>query len=119
MSNSVLMSPDDVRVRAAFDWIRRHWTFDENPGLGQQGLYYYYHTMARALRVGQQHEITDLDDRKHNWREELIDAVVARQRDDGSWRNQADRWMEGMPEMATIFALLALEEAIKPVAAIE
>jgi hypothetical protein len=109
------LSPDDLRVRAAFDWIRHHWTFDENPGLGQQGLYYYYHTMARALRAAQQDVITDIDGNSHNWREELIDALVARQRDDGSWVNSADRWLEGRPVMATVFAVLALEEALKPV----
>jgi hypothetical protein len=109
------LSPDDLRVRAAFDWIRHHWTFDENPGLGQQGLYYYYHTMARALRAAQQDVITDIDGTAHNWREELIDALVARKRDDGSWLNGADRWLEGQPVMATIFAVLALEEALKPV----
>ncbi|MBT8484723.1 MAG: hypothetical protein HKO59_11490 [Phycisphaerales bacterium] len=108
------LSPDDVRVRAAFDWIRRHWTFDENPGLGRQGLYYYYHAMARALRVGQQTVITDNDGTPHNWREELITAVTKRQGESGLWRNDADRWLEGEEAMATIFALLALEEAIKP-----
>ncbi|MCA9245444.1 MAG: hypothetical protein KDA32_15935, partial [Phycisphaerales bacterium] len=79
------LSADDVRVRAAFDWMRRHWTFDENPGLGEQGLYYYYHTVARALAVGQQTTITDLDGVAHNWREELIDALARRQQEDGSW----------------------------------
>ena len=108
------LSPDDVRVRAAFDWIRRHWTFEENPGLGQQGLYYYYHTMARALRAAQQHTIT-VDGTPHNWREELVDAAVARQHEDGSWRNPADRWLEGEPVMATIHAVLALQEVLKPV----
>jgi squalene-hopene/tetraprenyl-beta-curcumene cyclase len=109
------LSPDDLRVRAAYDWIRRHFTFDENPGLGQQGLYYYYHAMSRALRVAQQHTITDVNGAAHNWREALIDALAERQRDDGSWVNEADRWMEGNPELVTAYALLALEEALKPV----
>lgn len=109
------LSPDDVRVRAAFDWVRNHWTFDENPGLGQQGLYYYYHTMARALHIAQQHEITDVAGVKHNWREELIDAIGKRQREDGSWINDADRWMEGDPVLVTVYCVLALEEALKPV----
>jgi len=107
------LSPDDVRVRAAFDWIRKHFTFDENPGLGSQGLYYYYHTMSRALRVAQQDIITDESGEKHNWRAELIDAIVERQNPDGSWVNAAERWMEGIPEMATIYSVLALEEALK------
>lgn len=109
------LSPDDVRVRAAFDWIRRHWTFDENPGMGQQGLYYYYAAMSRALNIAQQHEITDHAGTTHNWRAELIDALAQRQRDDGTWKNESDRWMEGLPEMATIHAALALEETLKPV----
>jgi squalene-hopene/tetraprenyl-beta-curcumene cyclase len=108
------LSPDDIRVRAAFDWIRHHWTFDENPGLGQQGLYYYYHTMARALFVAQQDRITDIEGREHNWREELIDAILARQSADGSWVNNADRWLEGQPVLTTTYAVLSLEEALKP-----
>ncbi len=108
------LSPDDVRVRAAFDWIRRHFTFQENPGIGQQGLYYYFHTMSRALRMAQQDIITDTQGVEHNWREELIEAIVARQKEDGSWQNDEDRWLEGHPVMATTFAVLALEEALKP-----
>jgi len=107
------LSPDDVRVRAAFEWIRRNWTFDENPGMGQEGLYYYYHTMSRALRAAQQHTI-EIDGTRHNWRDELTQAILARQRADGSWQNPADRWMEAEPVIATVFAVLALEEAIKP-----
>lgn len=109
------LSPDDVRVRAAFDWIRNHWTFDENPGIGQLGLYYYYHTIARALFIAQQDIITDTKGGKHNWREELIQALIKRQRDDGSWVNQADRWLEGQPSLVTCYGVLALEEALKPV----
>jgi len=109
------LSPDDVRVRAAFEWLRNNWTFEENPGLGQQGLYYYYHTLARALFVAQQETITDAEGNEHNWREELIDAIVKRQREDGSWKNKADRWLEGRPVMATVYSVLALEETIKAV----
>jgi squalene-hopene/tetraprenyl-beta-curcumene cyclase len=111
------LSPDDERVRAAFDWVRRHWTFDENPGLGQQGLFYYYLTMSRALTVGQQTHIADAKGVKHNWREELINAIAVRQKGDGSWRNETDRWLEGESVLATAYAVLALQEAIKPVLA--
>jgi squalene-hopene/tetraprenyl-beta-curcumene cyclase len=113
------LSADDVRVRSAYDWIRRNFTFEENPGLGQQGLYYYYLVMARALVVAQQARVTDIHGGTHNWREELIDALLRRQREDGSWQNQADRWLEGEPVMATAYALLALEEALKPVSRLE
>ncbi len=39
----------DPRVVAAHRWISEHYTLDENPGLGDDGLYYYYLTMARAM----------------------------------------------------------------------
>lgn len=107
------LSADDVRVRAAFDWVRRNWTFDENPGLGQQGLFYYYHTIARALRIAQQDSIEDTDGNTHNWREEMIDALAKRQAADGSWSNAAERWMEAEPVLATAYAVLALEEMLK------
>lgn len=108
------LSADDIRVRAAFDWVRKNWTFDANPGVGNQGLYYYYHTLGRALFVAQQDEITDDKGVKHNWREELIAAIAKRQKDDGSWTNDADRWMEGDPALVTAYSVLALQEAIKP-----
>lgn len=114
---------NDPRVRAAYDWIRRHFRFDENPGLGQQGLFYYYHAMARALRAAQQPIITPIAEpgaasavtsAPRNWREALVDALVERQRDDGSWVNSADRWLEGQPALCTTYAVLALEEILKP-----
>lgn len=112
------LTRDDPRVRAAFDWIRRHWTFAENPGLGQQGLYYYFHAMARCLLAAQQPEIETTDGATRNWRDELVAALVARQRDDGRWVNDADRWEEGQPDLVTIYAVLALEEALKPVVSV-
>ena len=45
------LTSKDPRVKAAFEWIQRHYTVEVNPGLGQQGLYYYYHTFAKALSV--------------------------------------------------------------------
>lgn len=107
------LSKDDPRVRAALDWLRSHWTFEENPGLGKQGLFYYYHTLARALRVSGLDRLADADGVEHDWRGELIDALLARQANDGSWVNDADRWMEGDPALVTIYAVLAMEEALK------
>lgn len=108
------LSQDDVRVRAAFDWMRRHFTFEENPGLGQHGLYYYYHAMARALRIAQQTTITDINGGEHHWRHEMIDAIVKRQMNEGAWRNEHDRWMEGDADLVTAYALLSLQEVLKP-----
>lgn len=40
---------EDIRVQAAMDWIRRHYDLTTNPGMGKQGLYYYYHVFAKTL----------------------------------------------------------------------
>lgn len=113
------LAPDDIRVRAAYDWIRRHWTFDENPGMGQQGLYYYYHAMSRALRVAQQRRVTDIGGVERDWRAELVRALLERQRDDGAWRNDADRWLENHEPLATAYAMLAIEETMKRAGPVE
>jgi squalene-hopene/tetraprenyl-beta-curcumene cyclase len=107
------LDADDPRVAAALDWIRGHWTFTENPGLDQQGVFYYLHAMARALRASGIEVIVTPDGVEHDWRTELIAAVAARQNADGSWRNEVDRWEESRPELCTIYATLALEEAMK------
>ena len=109
------LSKNDPRVQAAQKWIESNFTFSENPGLGQQGYYYYIHAAARAMLACGNDELTDSAGTQHNWREELIDSIIVRQRANGSWQNPEPRWMEDSPDLATVFAVLALEEAIKPV----
>lgn len=108
------LSVDDVRVRAVFDWVRRHMTFDENPGMGQQGLYYYYLAAARCLRIAQQDEIETPDGETIDWRLALSTAIIERQNEDGTWRNDAERWLEGEEVLCTAYAVLALQEILKP-----
>jgi squalene-hopene/tetraprenyl-beta-curcumene cyclase len=105
------LTRDDPRVKAAYDYITRHYTLDENPGLGQQGLYYYYHTFAKALSLLGRPTIKDASGRDHDWRAELVEALARRQHPDGSWVNPADRFMEGDPNLVTAYALLALAHA--------
>jgi squalene-hopene/tetraprenyl-beta-curcumene cyclase len=108
------LSKDDPRVKDALGWISLHFTFDENPGLGQQGYYYYIHAMSRALHASRIDALRDGSGRERRWRTELIDALVARQREDGTWRNDVERWEESNETLATVYCVLALEEAIKP-----
>ena len=109
-----MLLKDDPRVKDALGWIARHFTFEENPGLGQQGYFYYLHAMSRALHAAQLKSIADANGVAHDWRAELIAALASRQREDGSWKNTAERWEESNEELATIYAVLALEEALKP-----
>lgn len=108
----------DPRVRAAFDWIRSHYTLDENPnmpgGQSRDGLFYYYHVFAKTLNASGQETIVDQTGKPHAWRQDLILKLTSLQRPDGSWRNEADRWYEGDPHYVTGLAVLALQAALRP-----
>jgi squalene-hopene/tetraprenyl-beta-curcumene cyclase len=99
---------NDPRVKAALTYITGHYTLDENPGLGQQGLYYYYHTFAKTMAVLGEPTLTDAAGTVHDWKAELVAALAKRQQPDGSWVNPADRFLEGDPNLVTAYALLAL-----------
>ena len=102
------VAKDDPRVVAATDWLKRHYTFAENPGLGNAGRYYYLHTAAKALDALGQETFTDADGNEHRWRQELAAAIIADQQPDGSWVNDNPRWLEGDANLVTSYALLAL-----------
>jgi squalene-hopene/tetraprenyl-beta-curcumene cyclase len=102
------LSPDDPRVKAAADYIRAHYSLDENPGVGQGGLYYYYQTFAKALAMLGKPTLVDAKGTSHDWRAELVAALAKRQLPDGGWVNPADRFMEGDPNLVTSYGLLAL-----------
>lgn len=102
------LTADDPRVQAAKRWIAQHYDLDSNPGLGQQGLYYYYHAFAKTMDALGEPFFTDAQGRQHDWRAELFEALAKRQRANGSWVNEADRWMEGDPNLVTAYCLLAL-----------
>jgi squalene-hopene/tetraprenyl-beta-curcumene cyclase len=99
---------DDPRVKAAVEWIRKNYDLKSNPGMGDAGLYYYYHTFAKALDAMGVDEFVDEQGAKHDWRAELIAELASRQQPDGSWINDNERWLEGDPTLVTGYALLAL-----------
>lgn len=111
---------DDPRVQAAWKWLCENYTLDVNPGFQDssdptapyQGLFYYFHSMARALAVFETEVIVDGEGVEHRWQGELAGRLLAMQsRLDGSWINvNAPRWWEGNPVLATSYALLTLQE---------
>ncbi len=106
------LEKNDPRVRSAVDYGSRFWTLEENPGQGQQGLYFYFNVMARALSAAGLDALP-----KHGtaeeirWREEVVRKIASLQKPDGSWANANNRWWENDPVLATSYALLALEFA--------
>jgi squalene-hopene/tetraprenyl-beta-curcumene cyclase len=102
------LTPEDPRVKAAIAWLRKNYSLDSNPGMGTAGLYYYYHTCAKALDALGQETFTDDKGGEHHWRDELAAELIGRQRDDGSWTNENARWFEGDANLVTGYALLTL-----------
>jgi len=103
------VGPEDSRVKAALTWIRRNYDLKSNPGLRDAGLFYYYHTFAKALDAVGSDTVTDAKGESHNWRAELLSEIASRQQPNGSWVNEKNpRWLEGDSNLVTAYALLAL-----------
>lgn len=111
------VTADDPRVKAALEWAQKHYTLDENPGMGDAGLYYYYHTFAKALAALDSTSVADADGKLHDWRSELIAALAQRQQPNGAWLNENSRWLEGDANLVTGYALLTLSYCRPPAGA--
>jgi len=107
------LAKNDERVQAAYRWIKSHYTIEENPELGQQGLFYYYHVMAKALAIYGDSILVDTSNVAHDWHGDLADKLLSIQRTDGSWVNENGRWWENNPDLVTSYCIMALEELIK------
>lgn len=101
---SAKLDRGDPRVRQSLDYLTKYWTVDENPGMGSQGLYYFYDIMARALSAAKVTEVGG-----HDWKRELSAKVMSLQKPDGSWFNDNNRFWEADPVLCTSFAMLVLE----------
>ena len=102
------LSRDDPRVRSVYQYIGKHWTLDENPGQGNQGLYFYYDILAGALHTAAIEHITLADGTRIDWKEALAKELIHRQKPDGTWVNTSNRFWEADPVLSTSYALLAL-----------
>lgn len=103
----------DPSVEAVRKWIRDNYTVDENPGLGQKTVYYYYMVFARALQAADDTIITDASGRKHNWREELAAKLISLQHPDGFWVNSVPDEMQDNKVLVTTFVMSAIEAILK------
>jgi len=103
------LPPNDPRVRSALDWASRHWTLDENPGMGEQGLYFFYDIVGRALSVSGFESVPRPAERGGpvEWRSELLRKLRSLQRPDGSFANRNGRYWENDPVLATGYSAVA------------
>jgi squalene-hopene/tetraprenyl-beta-curcumene cyclase len=100
------VKPTDTRVTAVKEWLGKNYTLEENPGMGQQGLFYYFHTMSKTLALLD--EFKTADGKPVEWRKDLSKLLFNKQNADGSWANENGRWMEKDPILVTSYAVLAL-----------
>ena len=103
----------DVRVQSAKDWASRHWSLDENPGMGAEGLYYFFNVLAKSLAAAGDETLTLPDGRTVVWREEVARKLIALQKPDGFWVNENNRWWEADPNLVTAYTMLALATALQ------
>lgn len=111
------LSRTDPRTQAAWRWICDNYTLDENPGMGTDGLYYYYLMFSKALAAAGDAKLIVFSDagnsREPIWREDLITKLETLQNEDGSFKSVDDRWMENDPVLITAYALIALQHATR------
>jgi squalene-hopene/tetraprenyl-beta-curcumene cyclase len=105
---------DDRRVQAVMHWIRDNYTVDENPGLGQKTVYYYYMVFAKALQAIGESTITDAKGVRHNWREDLAKKLIALQHPEGYWVNTVPDEMQDNKVLVTCFTMMAIEATLQP-----
>jgi len=112
------LNRDDPRVTLAYDWIRQNYTLKENPGIGTDGMYYYFVTFARALDAWGLPTIETMNAdgtpaEVRDWANDLVDRLAELQNEDGSFKVIDDRWMEDNSVLITAYALLALQHAVR------
>ena len=108
------LQKNDRRVQSAFKWIGENYTLDENPGIGQKAVYYYYMVFAKALHAMGEPIITDAKGVAHNWREELAAKMLSLQLADGSWVNEKNpAEMQGNKTLVTSFAMMTIEAILQ------
>jgi len=112
------VSRDDVRVKSAFEWAAAHWTLDENPGMGAQGVYFFYNILTKCLKAYGQDLVPIKDKEPLNWKAEVAKKLVSLQRiepknGEGYWKNDVNRYWEDNPVLTTAYTLRALEMVAK------
>lgn len=100
---------DDPRVRSAVDWAARHWSVNENPGMGTRGLFYYYNIMSKALSLNGADTLAGPSGETIEWKKQIIEKLAASQRPDGSWVNKNNQFWEGDASLVTAYAVLTLQ----------
>lgn len=105
----------DPRVQSAREWATKNWSLEENPGMGKQGHYYFLNVLSKGLASFGEDIVELPTGQKINWREAVINKLVNLQKIEngqGFWVNDAGRWQESDPVLATSYSIIALQIAL-------
>lgn len=103
----------DERVQAVMKWVRDNYTVDENPGMGQKTVYYYYMVFAKALQAVGDPVIVDSRGRRHVWREDLGRKLLELQHPEGFWVNENPAELQNNKVLVTAFTMMAIEAILQ------
>ncbi|MEK7264263.1 MAG: hypothetical protein AAB071_07125, partial [Bacteroidota bacterium] len=106
------LSQNDERVKAAYEWVKKNYSVAENPVMGNQGLFYYYQTMAKALDAIGEDVIGRDSSSLHNWRKDILERLISLQSSEGFWVNENARWWENQKVLVTAYTIIAMEYAL-------
>jgi squalene-hopene/tetraprenyl-beta-curcumene cyclase len=105
---------NDPGMLAAWEWMKKNFIKYRHPGEYEldrletrDAVYFYYcHGLMQALAT--EHAEQLLEGKRRYWAEAIAQGLLARQGDDGSWRNSAVDVREDDPLVATSLAAGAL-----------
>lgn len=106
-------SLDNERIQGALRCLRKNYSVQENPGLGDKGYYTYLYAFVTAMRSLNSPSL-EVDGRKRFWRAEAARELLNRQKGNGGWRQDTPDWRENNPALATAYAMLTLERCLLP-----
>jgi squalene-hopene/tetraprenyl-beta-curcumene cyclase len=112
---------DSPEVKAAVDWVRKNYSVELHPGFPfdkstrshEQGLFYYYLLMARALDAYGENPFETFDGKKHDWPREMAEKFLGSVRESKMWKNENPRWYEGDPVLVTSYVLVTCDVLLK------
>lgn len=107
----------DTRVRSAFKWATDRWSLEENPGMGQQGLFFFFNVLSKSLHAYGADVVPVNDGKTVDWRVETAKKVLSLQTIDpstghGYWLNKNGRFWERDPVLVTSYTILTLEQIL-------
>jgi squalene-hopene/tetraprenyl-beta-curcumene cyclase len=108
---------NDPRVLSAFDWAVKHWTLEENPGMKDEGLFYFYNVLSKSLATFGRENIPTKGKNPVFWRKAIVEKLISLQKVDsktghGYWVNRNNRFWEANDVLVTSYTLIALEVAL-------